>query len=158
MANDGLFATYVSETDTTAPELRSVAPSAGAMGVALDGNVEAGFSEAMDASMITDTTFTLTLDGTPVSATVSYDPTTRKATLNPNTALQAGKTYTAKIKGGSAGVKDSSGNPLNTDEVWEFTTVNPPPPTPRHLGSRARSPVCERHGSCPHGQRQGNLL
>lgn len=51
------------------------------------------------ASTITDSTFTLTLDGTPVSATVSYDPTTKKATLNPNTALQADETYTAKVKG-----------------------------------------------------------
>ena len=90
----------MTEPDTTTPSVSSVAPSDGARGVALDGNVEAGFSEAMDASTITDSTFTLTLDGTPVSATVSYDPTTKKATLNPNTALQADKTYTAKVKGG----------------------------------------------------------
>ena len=125
---EGLFATYVTEPDTTTPSVSSVAPRDGARGVALDGNVEANFSEAMDASTITDSTFTLILDGTPVSATVSYDPTTKKATLNPNTVLQAGKTYTAKIKSGSAGVKDSSGNALNTDEVWSFTTLDTTPP------------------------------
>ena len=97
--NDGLFSTYVTEVETIAPTLTSVAPRDNAAGVALDANVEAGFSEAMDASTITDSTFTLTLDGTPVSATVSYDPTTKKATLNPNTALQADETYTAKVKG-----------------------------------------------------------
>jgi hypothetical protein len=117
--------------DTTAPTLISVAPTDGANTVALDANVEATFSEAMDASRITDATFTLTLGGsgaTPVAAAVSYDPTTNKATLNPNVALQAGKIYSAKVKGGSVGVKDSAGNPLAADKVWSFTTL-PPPPT-----------------------------
>ena len=118
--------------DTTPPTLSSIAPTDGTATVALDANVEANFSEAMDASKITEATFTLTLGGsgaTPVAATVSYDPTTNKATLNPNVALQAGKTYTAKVKGGSAGVKDSAGNPLVADKVWSFTTLGSPLPT-----------------------------
>jgi hypothetical protein len=45
--------------------------------------------------------------------------------LKPNVALQAAKTYTAKVKGGSAGVKDSAGNPLVADKVWSFTTLPP---------------------------------
>ena len=117
--------------DTTSPTLSSVAPTEGAATVALDANVEANFSEAMDASMITDATFTLTLgcgsDATPVVAAVSYDPTANKATLNPNTELQAGKSYSAKVKGGSAGVKDSAGNPLVADKIWSFTTTPPAP-------------------------------
>jgi hypothetical protein len=116
--------------DTTSPTLSSVAPTAGAATVALDANVAATFSEAMNASTITDATFTLTLGGTPVLASVSYDPTTRKATLNPNVALQAGQTYIAKVKGGSVGVKDLVGNPLAADEVWSFTTLPPPDTTP----------------------------
>jgi hypothetical protein len=64
-----------------------------------------------------------------VAAQVSYDPTTNKATLNPNVELQAGKTYSAKVKGGSVGVKDSVGNPLAADKVWSFTTMPPPLPT-----------------------------
>jgi hypothetical protein len=119
--------------DTTAPTVSSVAPTEGATTVALDANVEANFSEAIAASTITEATFTLTLGGgsgaTPVVAAVSYDPTTNKATLNPNVALQAGKTYSAKVKGGSAGVKDSAGNPLVADKVWSFTTLPPPPST-----------------------------
>jgi hypothetical protein len=42
--------------------------------------------------------------------------------LNPNMELQAGKTYSSKVKGGSAGVKDLAGNPLVADKVWSFTT------------------------------------
>ena len=119
--------------DTTAPTLSSVAPTDDAATVALDANVEANFSEAIAASTITDATFTLTLGGgsgaTPVAAAVSYDPTTNKATLNPNVSLQAGKTYSAKVKGGSAGVKDSAGNPMAADRVWSFTTLSSPLPT-----------------------------
>ena len=46
--------------------------------------------------------------------------------MDPNVELQAGKIYTAKVKGGSAGVGDSAGNPLAADKVWSFTTLPPP--------------------------------
>src|ERR687897_3582748 len=46
--------------DTTAPALSSLSPTEGSASVALDANVEANFSEAMDASTITGATFTLT--------------------------------------------------------------------------------------------------
>jgi hypothetical protein len=110
--------------DTTAPTVSSVAPTDGsATDIALDANVEATFSETMDASTITEATFTLTLGGgsgaTPVAAAVSYDPATNKARLNPNVELQAGKTYSAKVKGGSAGVKDSAGNLLVADKLCD---------------------------------------
>jgi hypothetical protein len=137
--------------DTKAPTVSSVAPTGGAAtGVALDANVEASFSEAMDASTITDATFTLTLGGksaTPVAAAVRYDPTTDMATLNPDVALQAGKTYTAKIKGGSAGVKDLAGNPLAADKAWSFTTLpdtTPPSVTntsPKHTATEVAPSV-----------------
>jgi len=118
--------------DTTSPTVSSVAPTEGAATVALDANVEANFSETMAASTITNSTFTLTpavKGATTVAAAVSYDPTTNEATLNPNVELQAGKTYSAKVKGGSAGVKDSAGNPLAAEKVWSFTTLPPPPST-----------------------------
>jgi len=124
--------------DTTSPAVSSVAPTDGAATVALDANVEANFSEAMDASTITGATFTLTPGGsgaTPVAAAISYDPTTNRATLNPTVELQAGKTYSAKVKGGSVGVQDSVGNPLAADKVWSFTTLPPPHTTPPRVTS-----------------------
>jgi hypothetical protein len=141
--------------DTTSPTLSSVAPTDGAATVALDANVEANFSEPIDASTITDATFTLTPGGsgaTPVSASVSYDPTTRKATLNPNVVLEAGNIYTAKVKGGSAGVKDLAGNPLAADKVWSFTTPLPPPPPPSDSTSprvTSTSPAANATGVAP---------
>src|SRR5919112_1382321 len=93
--------------------------------VAVGANVEATFSEAMDASTIANAsgvsnTFTLTKQGaaTPVTASVSYDGASKKATLNPSADLEAGATYTATVNGGTGGVKDLAGNPLASDKTW----------------------------------------
>ena len=112
--------------DTTAPTVTNVAPAENATDVAVAANVEAAFSEAMDENSVeTSGNFTLIKEGTTasVAATVSYDPATDKATLNPNTDLEAGVTYTATVKGGANGVKDAAGNPLAADKVWTFTTA-----------------------------------
>jgi len=121
--------------DTTAPQVSSVAPANGATDVAVANNVEAAFSEAMDASTLSTSTFTLVkenIDGstTPVVATVSYDSATKKATLDPNGNLEMGATYTATIKGGSAGAKDTAGNTLASDKSWSFTTTTSADLTP----------------------------
>jgi hypothetical protein len=114
--------------DNTPPTLSAVSPADGTTDVALDANVEATFSEAIDSSTLTNTTFTLTKqDGTPegtqVPATLSYNSSTNTATLNPEADLSSRASYTATIKGGTEGVKDSSGNPLANDEVWSIITT-----------------------------------
>lgn len=61
-----------------------------------------------------------------VAATVTYDPTTRRATLNPNANLQTGVTYEATV---ATGAKDLRGNLLDQDpnasgnryRTWRFT-------------------------------------
>jgi hypothetical protein len=61
---------------------------------------------------------------------VSYNATSRVATLNPSASLDFGTTYTAMVLGGSGGAKDLAGNPLAADRVWTFTTVfDTTPPT-----------------------------
>jgi hypothetical protein len=115
--------------DTTFPTITNVAPADGATDVAVATNVEATFSEAMDENSVeTAGNFTLVKQGTttPMAATVSYDPATNSATLNPNTDLEAGVTYTATVRGGANGVKDAAGNPLAADKVWTFTTTAAP--------------------------------
>ena len=117
--------------DTVAPSVDGVAPTDGATDVAVVGNVEATFSEALDASTISGSTFTLTKQGTTpaVEAAVSYEGAAKKATLDPDTDLQAGATYVATVEGGANGIKDSAGNPLAADRSWAFTTEAPPPPS-----------------------------
>ena len=114
----------LSDADTTPPTVATVTPQAQAAGVALTSNIEATFSEAMDPTTISGSTFTLTKQGatTPVAAALSYDSATKKATLDPSTNLQTGATYTATVKGGSGGVKDLAGNPLAQNKTWSFTT------------------------------------
>ena len=114
--------------DTVAPTVSGVVPTEGATGVSATANTEATFSEGMDPATITSSSFTLTKQGAsqPLTAQVSYDAPTRKATLNPTADLEASTTYTATIKGGSGGVKDLAGNPLGADKTWSFTTAAPP--------------------------------
>lgn len=110
--------------DTTAPTVTATSPASGATGVAAAANVTATFSEAMNASTVTPSTFTLQAGpSAPVAAAVSYDSATNVATLNPNADLAAGTVYTATVKGGSSGVKDVAGNALAADRTWTFTTA-----------------------------------
>jgi len=123
--------------DTTAPVISNVSPADQSQNVPLATNVEATFSENMDASdtdgdpsTLTPSTFTLTKQGssTPVGARVSYDSASKKATLDPSSDLEANTTYTATIKGGSTGAEDLAGNALAQDYTWTFTTAAPPAP------------------------------
>jgi hypothetical protein len=117
--------------DATAPTVTKTSPVAGATGVGRTANATATFSEAMDATTITTGTFVLRDPaGSVVAATVSYNATSRVATLNPAASLNFGTTYTATVSGGAGGVKDVSGNPMAADVTWTFTTVlDTTPPT-----------------------------
>ena len=113
-----------SVTDTTPPTITARTPTAGATGVSLSTSSTATFSESINPSTLTTTTFTLLKQGTstPLAASVSYDDPTRTATLTPSAALEASTSYTATVKGGASGVKDLAGNALAADSSWSFTT------------------------------------
>jgi hypothetical protein len=127
--------------DTKAPRVTmTTVPAAGAPRVAPWHNVKATFTEAMDASptatdgdpsTINGTTFKLFKQGstTKVAAAVSYDATTKKATLNPNANLQRGTKYKAVV---TTGAQDLAGNQLDQNsnldglqrKTWTFTIRN----------------------------------
>lgn len=113
--------------DRTSPSVGSVTPANLATGVSPATNVAATFSEKMGASSIFATTFKLArlvrrADGTiarsPVAATVRYDATRRRATLDPGAGLVLGARYEATI---TTGVRDLAGNALLRNKVWTFT-------------------------------------
>jgi glucose/arabinose dehydrogenase len=110
--------------DTTPPTVTGQAPAPGASGVALSVTPSATFSESINPSTLTTSTFTLVKQGTstPLAASVSYSDATHTATLTPNAALEASTGYTATVKGGGSGVKDVAGNALAADSSWGFTT------------------------------------
>ena len=115
--------------DATGPSVSSVTPTAGATGVDGGAAVSATFSEVVDAATVTNSTFTLRdPNGNAVAASVTSRSST--ATLRPSAPLATGTTYTATLKGGSAGIKDLAGNSLATDYVWSFTTAGTPDTTP----------------------------
>jgi len=118
---DIAFSRVGNACETTPPTVASTAPANNATGVAIATNVTATFSEAMRASTINTTTFTLS-DGTnAVSGTVGYDSGTQTATFTPTSALSYSTIYTATI---TTGVTDLVGNALAADYTWSFTTVS----------------------------------
>jgi hypothetical protein len=113
--------------ERTPPRVTTTNPANNAVGIAPGANVTATFSEAMQASSINTSTVQLRRSGTStvLSATVTYDPTTRRATLNPSVNLQRGATYIATV---TTGAKDTAGNSLdqnaatagNQPKTWTF--------------------------------------
>ncbi len=106
--------------DTTAPKVRRVVPQENATGIAPGANVNAFFSEKMKVGSINSNTVKLYQKGTTTAlpAVVSYDKVAKKATLDPDANLKAGKTYKAVV---TTGVKDLAGNRMATSKVWFFT-------------------------------------
>jgi hypothetical protein len=124
-ADSGTYvATYA--PDATGPTVSSTTPAAGATGVVLYAAVKATFSDALDTTTINANTFELRdAANVSVTATVSYDATTRTATLTPSAPLSGSTTYTATLRGGSTDprIKDASGNAMATSVAWSFTTA-----------------------------------
>jgi len=111
------------------PAVAAVTPASGSTGVAITSTVTATFSEAMDASTVTGSTFTLTGGGASVTGTISVDPTGTIFTLTPSAPLAYNTTYTGLI---TTGVEAASQPPevaLAANYSWSFTTALPPPAT-----------------------------
>jgi len=106
-------------TDTIAPAVKSVKPFNGQTGLALTTNVYAFFSEAMNATTINKTTFTLVKKGSTkkITATMKYYPAKKMAILDPKANLVRRATYIATV---TTGARDTSGNALTAKKVWQF--------------------------------------
>ena len=108
--------------DLTPPTVTTVFPADLATGVCPKAVVSATFSESMDPSTITTSTFTLQTSGPPLgpllSGSVTYDAATKIASFAPSSSLVDTTKYTATI---TTGVKDVAGNALASNKVWTFT-------------------------------------
>jgi hypothetical protein len=105
--------------DTTPPTVASTSPEADATGVTVDTTVNVTFNEAMAASSINTTSFTLVTDSIPVAGSISYDIGTYSATFTPSANLAYNTTYNATL---NKDITDAAGNPLATAYSWSFTT------------------------------------
>jgi hypothetical protein len=117
VAGCGGNAADMAPADTTAPTVSSTGPADLATGMAVGGNVTTNFSETMDGTTITSTTFTLAQGGTPVPGLVTYAG--KVATFNPTNDLAANTLYTATL---TTGAKDMAGNAMALSKTWSFTT------------------------------------
>ena len=115
---------YSAGADTTPPTIVGRTPAPNASDIDVNSDVTVQFSEPMNGSTISNSTFRLRANGasSDVPAVVTYSGAT--AILNPTSPLQANKTYQVTVAGT---VIDVSGNPLGSDSTWIFTTAAPPP-------------------------------
>ncbi len=111
------------------PAVTLTSPQADAVGVCPASAITARFTVPsglqMDPSSINASTFTVTGPSAVSASSVTLDEATGTiATFTPASALTAGTTYTATLKGSSSGVRDlaSPGNTMTSDVTWRFTT------------------------------------
>ena len=108
--------------DTTPPTITTTSPLNTAVGVCTTKNVTITFSEPMDASTITATSFNVTNPSNAVAAgVITYDVLSNSATFtvtNPP-GFTASTIYTVHI---TTGVQDLAGNALSADQAISFTT------------------------------------
>jgi hypothetical protein len=114
---DLMFAT--SFVDSVAPTLTAKSPAASATKVAPGSNVTATFSEPVQSGSIS---FVLRdAQGNTLPSTLTYDAASRTATLNPNSDLSLGGSFTATV----SGAKDPADNVM-TQVSWSFSTPSCP--------------------------------
>lgn len=101
-----------------APTVTTRTPAANAIAVARFANATAKLSEPVTGVSGTTVTLRRASTGALVTAAVSYNATTRVATLNPNANLAANVRYTVTL---TAGITDATGQAL-APTTWSFTT------------------------------------
>jgi hypothetical protein len=104
--------------DIIPPQVSSVTPVSGAVGVSASTPLTVTFSEAVIPTTVSFSTFVVSELGGKVTGSVSA--VDKVATFTPSAALKPSTVYTAIVK---TGIKDLSGNPLSGNYTWSFTTA-----------------------------------
>ncbi|MFE4229689.1 beta strand repeat-containing protein [Arthrobacter sp. NPDC056886] len=118
------FSWRIGEPDTVAPTLTGQSPASNATEVPALNTVTATFSESV--SGVNGTSFVLLdANGAVVPATVTYDTTARRATLDPTDPLASSTRYTASLKNT---ITDPAGNAY-AGANWAFNTADTVVPT-----------------------------
>lgn len=118
-----------------APTVTAKSPAENSTVVAVGSNVSATFSAAVQG--VGGGTFVLkNAAGAVVPAVVTYNATTRTATLDPASNLAVDSAFTATLVGGATGIRDAAGTPLATTS-WTFLTGPAPTVTGFVPGSNA---------------------
>lgn len=115
---------FITVPAPTPPTVISTAPANLATNVSVGQSILATFSEAMTASTVGTTTFTLAGPGTAaVTGSVTYTASGSVATFTPAASLAYSTLYTATI---TTGVTSLAGTAMAANYVWTFTTAAVP--------------------------------
>ncbi|MDD1444424.1 Ig-like domain-containing protein, partial [Dolichospermum sp. ST_sed3] len=121
LTNNYSWSFTTAAVDNIPPTVISVSPASGATGVSNGTTIIANFSEAVNVSTVTGTTFQLRDAGNNLVA-AAINTSSGQTTLTPSAALATSTVYTATITGGASGIKDLAGNALVNNYSWSFTT------------------------------------
>lgn len=105
------------------PVVSSTFPLNNATRVSVVKKITVTFSENMDPSTITSSTFKVNRGVNPISGSVSYNVNNRTATFTPLSNLLSTTVYTPVL---TTDVKNISGNQLASNFSWDFTTGQAP--------------------------------
>lgn len=107
-------------TNALQPNIYATNPDNTATRVPLDTFISASFNMLMDKSTINAKTFTLEdNNNADVNGTIVFEG--GNAILKPSSRLNPDSKYTAKI---TKDAKSMTGNLLETDKEWSFTTIS----------------------------------
>lgn len=105
--------------DFTPPTISSVHPAENAVGVPTDSGISVTFSEAIDPTSLSTSTFTLMKGSVSLPGTVALSSDGRVATFTPSVSLDPESTFTAAI---TNGIRDLAQNALVSGKTWSFST------------------------------------
>jgi hypothetical protein len=120
-ASDGIaLGTAETWTFTTGTNVKitSRVPANAANNVSPSAVVSVVFNRAIDAATLTASSLALDRAGTPVAATIAYNPATNTATLTPNADLATSATYNLTV---SSAIRDADNAPVD-GATTTFTT------------------------------------
>lgn len=103
--------------DLTPPTVSSTEPATDDTDVSLNGSISALFSESLDPTTVSVTSFTLTEGTNAVAGTVTY--VNKTINFKPSSNLAADTVYTATL---TTALNDLAGNALAAEHKWSFTT------------------------------------
>jgi hypothetical protein len=123
LGNWGTDQITINVEDTIPPTVLSTSPQNTAI-VSVSTAITVTFSEAMDTSTITTTSFTLNDGVSNISGVISFSSNDTMATFTPSTNLDYNRTYTVTLNNT---IKDTTGLSLTTT-FWNFNTDLLPSP------------------------------
>ena len=106
-------------TPTPTPTVASTSPTNGGTSVSPSTSITATFSQDMNPSTITTSTFQVKAGTTAVPGTVTYYSGNKTAVFKPSATLNYATQYTVTI---TTGVKNTAGNSLGANYIFAFNT------------------------------------